>query len=1059
MRTSLVKQHFPTALGVDDYLARVEILLGKSGFTGENSITVLNLCRDEVTNPLKRKVQTVFGEPFNVHGLGGVLTCGVTGMKAGLSHAPVVQAGGREKYIFFSFPHIAIDSCGEPGKISRAARPGSHACGALLKVLGELNSHESCVEYHEIGEKEEHDAMDPEYSILKHRLERRIAAAGLKHVSFELVSLTSIAEQAITEDLETLISQSIDTSKADYAVVTGIQIHNWVDHFEDGEEPNLDYMKPSKCYTVINGIRKDLDLNSVMELTPRMIRSLMAARALAPSVPLAADPVVNNADTSLMPKSKAYRRQFLLSYSKYEQMRKALEGGSADGSDKPAAEIMDSSPEAQAKLPKELAVRRRDAVHGPCFHVPTLAELQSAEKSYFALRQSSVKEHFPTAMGVDDYLARVEIMLCNHGFTGESSISVLNLCRDEICNSLKTKVQNVFGEVFNIHGLGGVVTCGVTGLKASFSHAPLTNPGGREKYIFFSFPHIAIDSRGEPGHINRAARPESHACGALLKVLGDLKTRRGKICHTIGDKEEHDAMDPEYSILKQRMEQRIATMGLRHVAFELVSLTSVAEQAITQDLEALIRSTIDVNKADYAVVTGIQIHNWVSNFDGEEPNLEFIKPCNTYMVVNGQRKDLNINSISALTPRMIRYLIGSCYGGHDSSVENTADDSAIPRSRRRCKQALITDEKYERLLHAHDEADASQEPGPNAKKPRLDDSDAHVRPSVAYMAMRQNVVREHFANAVGVDDYMTKAEMLLSNAGFTGETSIAVLNLCRDEICNSLKRRIQSVFGETFNTHGLGGILTCGVIGLKAGLSHAPMAPEGGREKYVFFSFPHIAIDASGEPGLVSRAARPGSHACGALLKALSDLKEEECCGLEDGAHDVMNPEYSILRKRLEKHLSSAGLSAKSMDLVSLTNAAEKAITTDLEGLISNAVDTTKADYAVFSGIQVHNWASNFDSDEPNLEFISPCQSYVVVNGQKQELDINSVSGLTPRMLNLLSGSVECVHGPAVPAIGGAVMHAGDNPMLPRSQSNRRDYVQVNNMFRKMAVSLPAPLD
>ena len=31
----------------------------------------------------------VFGSSFNTNGLGGVLTCGVTGVKAGLSHAPV----------------------------------------------------------------------------------------------------------------------------------------------------------------------------------------------------------------------------------------------------------------------------------------------------------------------------------------------------------------------------------------------------------------------------------------------------------------------------------------------------------------------------------------------------------------------------------------------------------------------------------------------------------------------------------------------------------------------------------------------------------------------------------------------------------------------------------------------------------------------------------------------------------------------------------------------------------------------------------------------------------
>jgi len=49
-----------------------------------------------------------------------------------------------------------------------------------------------------------------------------------------------------------------------------------------------------------------------------------------------------------------------------------------------------------------------------------------------------------------------------------------------------------------------------------------------------------------------------------------------------------------------------------------------------------------------------------------------------------------------------------------------------------------------------------------------------------------------------------------------------------------------------------------------------------GRERYVFFSFPHIGIDDSGEVGAISRPGRPKvSHACGALLKALSEVKSE----------------------------------------------------------------------------------------------------------------------------------------------------------------------------------------
>ena len=66
---------------------------------------MVNLCRDEVTVTLKQKIEEVFGSSFSTNGLGGVLTCGVTGMGAGFSHSPLCSSG-RERYVFFSFPHI-----------------------------------------------------------------------------------------------------------------------------------------------------------------------------------------------------------------------------------------------------------------------------------------------------------------------------------------------------------------------------------------------------------------------------------------------------------------------------------------------------------------------------------------------------------------------------------------------------------------------------------------------------------------------------------------------------------------------------------------------------------------------------------------------------------------------------------------------------------------------------------------------------------------------------------------------------------------------------------------
>ena len=230
-------------------------------------------------------------------------------------------------------------------------------------------------------------------------------------------------------------------------------------------------------------------------------------------------------------------------------------------------------------------------------------------------------------------------------------------------------------------------------------------------------------------------------------------------------------------------------------------------------------------------------------------------------------------------------------------------------------------------------------------------------------------------------------------------------NLCRDEITTVLKDKIEGVFGGSFNTNGLGAVLTCGVTGIKAGLSHSPLSVEDGRERYVFFSFPHIAINGAGEVGAVARPNRPGdSCACGALAKALKELQTEGLapnCRVP-GVHDPLDPEYSILKQRLARRIRYERLEPILMDLADMTAVAERVITDDLEYLIEKCVDIEKADYAVVAGVQIHNWSKGLDAD--NFEFVAPTKVYVVNRGQITVLDLMQLPSLTPRQVELLAG-------------------------------------------------------
>ena len=41
--------------------------------------------------------------------------------------------------------------------------------------------------------------------------------------------------------------------------------------------------------------------------------------------------------------------------------------------------------------------------------------------------------------------------------------------------------------------------------------------------------------------------------------------------------------------------------------------------------------------------------------------------------------------------------------------------------------------------------------------------------------------------------------------------------------------------------------------------------------------------------------------------------------------------------------------------------------------------------------MQIHNFGRSFDDDSPNLEFVAPCSVYVVVHGERTNIDLNTI--------------------------------------------------------------------
>eukprot|EP00740_Mantoniella_antarctica_P011715 CAMPEP_0181368202 /NCGR_PEP_ID=MMETSP1106-20121128/11929_1 /TAXON_ID=81844 /ORGANISM="Mantoniella antarctica, Strain SL-175" /LENGTH=483 /DNA_ID=CAMNT_0023484237 /DNA_START=135 /DNA_END=1587 /DNA_ORIENTATION=- len=279
----------------------------------------------------------------------------------------------------------------------------------------------------------------------------------------------------------------------------------------------------------------------------------------------------------------------------------------------------------------------------------------------------------------------------------------------------------------------------------------------------------------------------------------------------------------------------------------------------------------------------------------------------------------------------------------------------------------------------------------------------------AYYDKRTDIVRAHFKGSIGMDDWLFRVENKLNEFGFTGDNTIAMTSFCRDEITAPLKNGIHEIFGYAMDIDGLAGYCSAGVTGLGAGMSHSPTEEGSGKERYVFFAMPHIAVDSAGSAGDVIRAGRAGcSHACGALIAMQPKFEELKRGGMTiraEGTCDHMNPEYSLLEGRMLRELQPEQVPSGGLDLVQVTKLCDGVIQKDFTELVRAAVDPAKADFAIITGVQIHSYGHTLDEWHPNMEYICPTSMTVVVNGKATNINlVDDTSAPTPRQLFQLRG-------------------------------------------------------
>jgi hypothetical protein len=231
----VMRENFDRVFEEIDFVMKTHNTLIKSGFTDDNSIASVCVCRDEISQSLRSHIKDAWGEAFNFSSLAGMFTAGKTGLLASMHHAP--RANGRQRFIYYIVPHTAIDGDGRTGFCRRKGIRESSACGALCLFLQELNEGKLHITI---------DEEDIEESLMKRRLLREIPYGHIP----DLIALTKITRKVIQTDIERVLEKVVDITKSDYALFTGVQIHT----------PYANYVWPSECYSVIEGRRDEITL-------------------------------------------------------------------------------------------------------------------------------------------------------------------------------------------------------------------------------------------------------------------------------------------------------------------------------------------------------------------------------------------------------------------------------------------------------------------------------------------------------------------------------------------------------------------------------------------------------------------------------------------------------------------------------------------------------------------------------------------------------------------------------------------------------------------------------
>jgi len=221
--------------------------------------------------------------------------------------------------------------------------------------------------------------------------------------------------------------------------------------------------------------------------------------------------------------------------------------------------------------------------------------------------QVFMAEHFNGYLPAGEYANLLYTKCHPHRFDKDNTFGIVSTCRDEICNPLYETLKKTWGQAFDLSSLAGIVCPGATALGAALSHVPQGH-----NCCIMAFPHIGVNQAGTPGLVSRERmKEESHACGALAKLLKELQQPEGP--KGIQDDFQSSVIkdDLEYSVMRQKLGSDLKNRQPQEKKnLDLVSLTKRAAEVANTDLLRLVKKAVEDSKRNinYVVVVGIQVH-------------------------------------------------------------------------------------------------------------------------------------------------------------------------------------------------------------------------------------------------------------------------------------------------------------------------------------------------------------------------------------------------------------------------------------------------------------------